>query len=204
MPQPNRYETYYEDNLSAGKGLLSTALNWSQWDELFAAVLFGESQTSRVRGNSNHLPYLALMNLTMLDPQHHADYVALFERQRLFQHNDLNAMTDLMAGDLGIQPDPAGIGYWVLHRYPEARRGFGETYWQKNGRARARQFGGWRDGYAKDPIPPDLRPRDAFLWQRNAHSIRGDAEGWDYAPLDYLWVWWMSQSAKRAAVSEKR
>jgi len=204
LPQPNRYQRYYADNLNAGKGLLTTALNWSQWDEVFAASLFGESHTARVRGNSNHLPYLALMNLAMLDPERRADYVALFERQRLFQHNDLNAMTDLLAGHLGIQPDPTGIGYWTLHRYPESRRGLGEDYWQRNGLALANQFGGLRDGFAREPIPPDLRPRDASLWQRNAHSIRRDAEGWEYAPVDYLWVWWMSQAAKRDAVSEKR
>jgi hypothetical protein len=204
LPQPNRYETYYEDNLSDGKGLLTTALNWAQWDELFASALFGESQTARVRGSSNHLPYLALLDLVSLDLNHRADYLTLFERHRLFMHNDLNAMTELMAGRLQITPDPSGIGYWILHRYPESRTGLGETYWRKNSRARAEAFGGWNDGYAKEPIPPDLRPRDAFLWQRNPHSLRGDIEGWEYAPLDYLSVWWMSQSAKRAAVSEKR
>jgi len=204
LPQPNRFEQYYDDNLWSGKALLRTTLNWAQWDELLIATLFGEAATPRVRGNSNHLPYLDLWNLLALDPAHHADYIELFERHRLFLHNDLNAMTDLMSGRLGIQPDPSGLGYWTLHHYPESRRGFGEAYWIQNGSLRAEQFGGKVDGYAREPIPPDLRPRDAFLWQRNARSIRGDSEGWDYAPVDYLFVWWLSQAAKRAAESEKR
>ena len=96
LPPSNRFARYYEENLWSGKALLRTAVNWAQWDELFVATLLGENQTARVRGSSNHLPYLALWNLMALDPVHRTDYLALFERHRLFLHNDLNAMTDMI------------------------------------------------------------------------------------------------------------
>lgn len=204
MPPGNRFERYYADNLWTGKALLRTVMDWTQWDELFAASLFGESRAARVGGSS--LPYLALWDLCTLDTNsaHRQDYLELMARHRLFMHNDLNAMTDMMAGRLGLNPDPRGVAFWVLHRYPEERRGFGDAYWSAHGHDRAAAFGGWDNGYARDPIPPNFRPRDAFLWQRDSHSLRGDMAGWEYAPVDYLMVWWMSQSAKRAAVSENR
>jgi hypothetical protein len=206
LPQPNRFERYYMDNLWTGKALLRTVIDWAQLDELLASSLFGDTDAARIRGNSNHLPYLALWDLVSLDKDvaRRQDYMALLERHRLFMHNDLNAMTDMMSSRLNVQPDPSGMAYWVLHRYPESRRGLGEPYWTAHGRDLANQFGGWERGRSREPIPPDLRPRDAFLWQRNARSIRGDTEGWEYAPVDYLMAWWLSQSARREAVAEKR
>jgi len=206
QPHPNRFDRYYEQNLYRDKALLRTALDWGVWDELLITSLFGEVEAARHRGSSSHLPYLALYNLILSekDAKIRSQYVQLFERHRLFLEQDLNAMADLMGPRLGLRSGNAGLGYWSLHRYPEDRVGKGDRYWRSRIRGHAEEFGGLYKGRTRDALPADRRPRDAFVWQRSSRSVRGDHEGWSYAPVDYLFLWWMSRSASREAVSEKR
>jgi hypothetical protein len=41
--------------------------------------------------------------------------------------------------------------------------------------------------YSADPLPVSLRPKDSFLWQRNARQLRGDSVK-RYPPTDYLFA----------------
>ena len=98
---------------------------------------------------------------------------------------------------VGLSAPPLGLAFWSLERYPADRRGKGERYWNANRAELLSAYGGEVNGQAREPLPPDLRPRDAFLWQRSAHSLRGDQEGWLYPPLDYLFAYWLAiDSAK--------
>ena len=139
------------------------------------------------------------------DPLIRFKYQKLFEAQFQPMRSDGNAMIDAMQAFVGLSTKQLGLAWWSLDRYPMDRRGKGDRYWQENKKELLAAFGGEVNGQARDPLPPDLRPRDAFLWQRSAHSIRGDQEGWLYPPLDYLFAYWLARNSVDSfnAASEK-
>src|SRR5205085_205737 len=71
------------------------------------------------------------------------------------------------------------------------RNGYGESYWEENGKTIAERFGGGElNGYSREPLPISHRPKDSFLWQRNARRLSGDHEV-RYPGTDYLFVYWL-------------
>src|SRR4029077_19537732 len=126
------------------------------------------------------------------DPGARFDYQQLFSRQYQPVQADYNAFLHVMGPVIGLVPDQTGVGFWSLMLYPSDRRGRGETYWRVYHKRLAAAFGGDVGGQARDPVPLNERPRDPFIWQRIARSLRGDNEQWLYPPLDYLFVYWMA------------
>ncbi len=197
FPKPNRYDTFYRANLYEGKALLRTAMQWEMIDEDVMTAILGETEASTARSSSSHLGYLALHNLILLE----ADPLVRFKYQKLFEAKyapmkiDGNAMLDAMQAAVGLSTQQLGLAWWSLGRYPVDRRGKGEAFWRANKEELVAVFGGVVNRKARDPLPPDLRPRDAFIWQRSARSIYGDAQDWLYPPLDYLFAYWLARSA---------
>ena len=206
LPKPNRYDTYYRANLYEGKALLRTAMQWHQIDEDALGVVLGETEADTRRNASSHLSYLALHDLILLekDPLVRFKYQKLFEAQYRPMRLDGNAMIDAMQTAVGLSTKQLGLAWYALGRYPQDRRGKGDLYWKENRKELLEAFGGELNRQARDPLPPDMRPRDAFLWQRSAHSISGDEKDWLYPPLDYLFAYWLAtNSANLEAVTEK-
>ncbi len=206
LPKPNRFESYYQANLYEGKALLRTAVEWHQIDEDALSAVLGQTEVDTRRTASSHLSYLALHDLILLekDPIVRFKYQKLFEQQFVPMRLDGNAMIDAMHAAVGLSTKQLGLAWWSLGHYPMDRRGKGDLFWKENRKELTAAFGGEVNGQAREPLPPDLRPRDAFLWQRSAHSLRGDQEGWLYPPLDYLFAYWLANSAaSRDAASEK-
>ena len=81
----------------------------------------------------------------------------------------------------------------ALDLFPEDGKGFGKKYWDANGSKVADLVaGGEIDGYAREPLPVSHRPKDSFLWQRNARRLKGD-ESKTYPGTDYLFVYWFGR-----------
>ncbi len=80
-----------------------------------------------------------------------------------------------------------------LGDYPEDRVGYGKEYWAKEGERIAAEHGGeeYKD-YAREALPVNVRPKDSFLWQRNARRLNGD-EVKEYPSTDYLFVYWFAR-----------
>ncbi len=206
LPKPNRYDAYYRANLFEGKALLRTAVQWHQIDEDALTIVLGSAEADTRRTASSHLSYLALHDLILLekDPILRFKYQRLFEEQFQPMRHDGNAMIEAMHEKVGLSTKQLGLAWYSLARYPVDRRGKGDHYWRENRQELLATFGGEINGQAREPVPPDLRPRDAFLWQRSAHSISGDQKDWLYPPLDYLFAYWLAtNSAILDAVSEK-
>lgn len=206
LPKPNPFEDYYRANLYEGKALLRTAAQWHQIDEDFLSAFVGETEANTLRTSSSHLSYLALYDLIQLekDPLIRFKYQKLFETQYRPMRADGNAMIDAMHAAVGLSAKQLGLAWWSLDRYPVDRLGKGPDFWRESKAELVAAFGGETHRQARDPLPPDLRPRDAFIWQRSARSIYGDEKDWRYPPLDYLFAYWLARSAASlAAVPEK-
>ncbi len=196
LPKPNRFDLYYQNNLSTHNALLRTVVDWSHIDELLLGAALGETRASAMRTSSCHLTFLALYDLILLekDPWIRFQYQTVFERELAPMRSDYNAMLWTMQDKLGLSPHQPGLALWTLSRYPQDRRGRGDNYWRAHEAELLKVFGGPVVGKAREPLPPDVRPRDAFLWQRSARSIRGDSEGWEYPPMDFLFAYWMART----------
>ena len=160
------------------------------------SAVLGDTEADTRRTASAHVSYLALHDLILLekDPVVRFQYQKLFEAQFGPMRTDGNAMIDAMHAGVGLSARQLGMALWALDRYPLDRRGKGDAYWKENRKALLARYGGEVNHQAREALPPDLRPRDAFIWQRSAHSIRGDQEGWLYPPLDYLFAYWLARS----------
>jgi hypothetical protein len=206
LPKPNRFDTYYHANLYEGKALLRTAVQWHQIDEDAINAVMGQTQADTRRTASSHLSFLALHDLILLekDPVLCFKYQKLFEEQAQPMRQDGNAMLEAMEAEVGIGAKQLGLAWEALALYQTDRRGLGEEYWKDNRKILVQAFGGEVNGQAREVVPLDLRPRDAFLWQRSAHSIIGDQKDWLYPPLDYLFAYWLATNAASLdAVTEK-
>lgn len=196
VPRPNNYARTYKDNLWQNEALLKTAQEWNGMDENLIAAVTGHTQAAVMRGNSNHLSFLALFNLYQKERNAgiRAIYRNLFEQQYLPQQAEYNAMLHIMQPIFQLGPEQTGLGLWALSIYPESRRGRGEVYWQSIRKQRFQRYGGEVSGKARDPIAVDELQRDSFIWQRSARSMRGDDANKFYPPLDYLFVYWMARA----------
>jgi hypothetical protein len=196
LPKPNRYQAYYRDNLWQNKVLLKTAVEWNGIDEEMIVAVAGDAQAAATRGSSNHLGFLALLNLMEKerDPNVRKIYQSLFERKYKPLIADYNAMTQVMQPIFRQGPTQTGLAFWSLMFYPENRQGKGEAYWQAQREELAAKYGGTVAGKLRDPRPVNELQRDAFIWQRSARSLRGDSASQLYPPLDYLFVYWMARA----------
>ena len=200
-PKPNRFDRYYQENLWKEKSLLKTALTWCQMDEDFIGAVLGEAYANANRTSSSHLPFLALYDLVELekDPYLQFQYKTLFERQFAPMRSDGNAMLQAMDNRMGLAPSQWGLILWSLTHYPMDRVGRGDAYWQSHHAELVNAFGEIGDR-TREPLPLDLRPREAFIWQRRSRSIRGDQKDWLYPPRDFLFDYGLGQITKGSAL----
>jgi hypothetical protein len=147
-----------------------------------------------------YLGTLALMNLWSMEknPAIKASYRDMIVRTReQYRHDDNPLMEELYCA-LDAKSAPTKMPEQLLRdleMYPENRIGFGPAYWDKNGVTIANKFGGGQviAEHASEPLPVSHRPKDSFLWQRNARQLRGDAPK-RYPPTDYLFTYWYARS----------
>ncbi len=193
----HEYIDYYRENLYSQDALLQTALDWlGKEDDLTALVAGNPTADTERRG---YLGTLALLNLweTETNPAIKDSYRELIARTReQYRHDDNPLMEELYCA-LDDKTAPAKIPEQVLRdlsQYPEDRTGFGLAYWQKNGEEIAEKMGGGQNGseHASEPLPVSQRPKDSFLWQRNARQLHGDAQK-RYPATDYLFVYWYAR-----------
>ncbi len=194
LPRPNRYEQAYQDHLRQGAGFLKTVEAWALMDSALFEAVRGQTRANVERGTGGHLSPFLLYNLIQLEKN--ADvrmvYRLLQTRDAALREQDLNAFMEILGRATQPRPEVPGLALWVLSRYPEDRQGRGPLR-KRDERALADDWGGWVNGKSREALPPDLRPRDAFLWQRNPHSLDGDLSGWRYPPLDYLVAYWLAR-----------
>ncbi len=196
LPKPNRFDAYYHKNLHADKALLKTVVDWMNVDEEFIGILQGRTQAAAHRSSNNHLTYLALYDLMTLerDASIGVYYQNVFLRECDPLQDEYNAMIEVMRASMKVPSNSLGLGWWSLQRYPVDRRGRGEAYWQARLGDAVARYGKSIPGQARDPIPLDERPRDCFIWQRSARSLRGDDAQIEYPPMDFLFVYWMARA----------
>jgi hypothetical protein len=192
------YIDYYRENLYTQDALLQTALDWlGREDEITRLVAGNPTADTERRG---YLGTLALLNLWEMEknPAIKASYRDLIVRTREQYRNDDNPLMEELYCALGAKAAPTRMPEQLLRDldlYPENRIGFGAAYWDKNGVEIANKMGGGESmkEYSADPLPVSLRPKDSFLWQRNARQLRGDSEK-RYPPTDYLFAYWYARS----------
>ena len=196
LPKPNRFDAYYQENLWKNKALLKTVIAWTNIDEDLFDAVWGHTHAAAHRSSSNHLTYLALYDLVFLekDTALRQSYQAVFLQEANPMQDEFNAMVEIMRAAMGAPSPGVGLGWWSLERYPEDRQGHGERYWQANEKRLVARYGRSVSGQSRDPIPVDERPRDCFLWQRSARSLRGDDAHVRYPPMDYLFVYWLARA----------
>lgn len=181
MPQ---FKEYYQQNLFTQDELLKTALEWNPLEEKIIRLTAGNAKADQER--RGYLSALALVNLITLEknPEIRKHYETLLSSWWEDYQNEDNPMA------MAFQRKNIGLILRDLDLYPEDRRGFGPDYWSANGKSIAEAHGGGEyKGYSREALPVHLRPKDSFLWQRNARRLQGD---WvrDYPPTDYLFVYW--------------
>jgi len=198
LPKPNRYERAYRDNLRGGAAMLTTLENWDLMHEALFQAVIGETRANIQRTTGGHLSPLLLFNLLQLESEAtlRDTYRSMIERRGRLHEQDLNALFEILDKGTRTKPEFPGLALWVLSRYPEDRRGRGNIS-RNDQRAIASRYGGIFEGKSREALPPDYRPRDAFLWQRNPRSLEGDAAGWRYPPLDYLMAYWLARITEK-------
>ena len=190
-----QFEDYYELNLYTQDELLKTAVNWYNKEEDFTILVAGNSAADRLR--KGYLSALSLYNLIQLEenPAIQATYKEILSRWwKSYQHenNPLAETISLVSLVDAEDRDPQLIQK-NLQEYPLDQSGFGSNYWRLNGRKIGDIHGGGvYKGHSREALPIHERPKDSFLWQRNARRLKGDLEN-HYPGTDYLFVYWMGQ-----------
>lgn len=188
-----KFETYYRRNLYGNQGLLKTAVQWYGFEDEFLKLTAGNGFADQER--RGYLGALSLMNLLKLEeePETKNTYKAILKREQYLYRNEDNPMT--ASFDREGKGATVGLIMRDLLLYPDDRQGFGNAFWKEHGKEVADKFGGGEeDDHSREPLPISRRPKDSFLWQRNARRLSGDDENRKYPPTDYLFVYWFSRA----------
>ena len=189
------YADYYRENLYAQDELLKTALNWNGVDDELTRLTAGNPAADAER--RGYLSTLSLINLIVMEknPSIKESYLSLLKRDwELYRHEDNPMVSAFNLAATNGEDGDHGEMLRALALYPEDRTGFGHAFWEENGRAIAEKAGGGEhEGYAREPLPISQRPKDSFLWQRNARRLSGDAVK-HYPATDYLFVYWYARA----------
>ncbi len=191
----SQFESYYRENLYAQDELLETVLAWYGMEDELTKLTAGNPVADAER--RGYLGTLSLVNLIMLEenPAVRASYLSILEREwnlYLREDNPMVSAFNLVYSD-GKNGDRGQL-LRALALYPEDRHGFGKDYWTANGTAIAEKHGGGiHKKYAREPLPISERPKDSFLWQRNARRLSGDLPN-VYPATDYLFVYWYARA----------
>lgn len=185
------FKDYYRANLYTQDELLKTALDWyGIEDDLLRLVAGNPTADSERRG---YLGTMALLNLTALE-----ENPAVKEKYRLILEKEWS-LNKLEANPLIATLHANGAMDAVrrdLSLYSEQRIGFGPAFWRENGKEIADNFGGGEEnGFSREALPISHRPKDSFLWQRNARRLSGDSVK-IYPATDYLFVYWYARYHK--------
>lgn len=199
-----QYLDYYRANLYSGDALLKTALDWDGFDEPLLRLTAGNPTADRER--RGYLSDLALTTLISLEknPAVKQSYVSLLDQSAHDYRHDNNPMV-MALDDAATGKNLFGdFILRALEEYPENRHGFGRDYWNLYGRDVGNKLGGEAiKKYSAEPLPISNRPKDSFLWQRNARRLYGDQTN-DYPTTDYLFLYWFSRYHKLIPEPEQK
>jgi hypothetical protein len=171
------------------------ALTWHSSEDEATILTAGNTTANTER--RGYLSVLALYNLIQheTNPAVRAQYQTILKKWWALNRNEDNPLYAALA--LASTHANGAYAEAIRHNlalYAEDRKGFGASYWEKNGVAIAEaEGGGAHDGYSREPLPFSLRPKDAFLSQRNSRRLKGDHEV-EYPPTDYLFVYWLCRA----------
>ncbi|MCG3205270.1 MAG: hypothetical protein KCHDKBKB_01989 [Elusimicrobia bacterium] len=190
-----QFEEYYKANLYTQDALLKTAEEWLGMEDLLVKLTSGNAAADAER--RGYLGTLALMNLITLEknPAVKQTYQALMLREWKSYQNDDNPLMAAIAASIEGENSPGmDLVRRALTFYPENRMGFGQDFWEDYGRDVADILGGGEyKNYSREALPVSHRPKDSFLWQRNARRLQGDMVKL-YPATDYLFVYWFARA----------
>ena len=193
-----QFKEYYDQNLFTQDALLQTALNWYGVEEEFTRLSSGNPAVNKMK--KGYLSALSLYNLSTLEsnPTIRGHYARLIEGWWKNDEHEDNPMARAFASITLESSEkkktfPALIAKG-LTLYPLNRKGLGIDFWRKKGKYLAQTIGGgYHKRISRDPIPISHRPKDSFLWQRNARRLKGDYLK-TYPGTDYLFVYWLARA----------
>lgn len=191
----SQFADYYKENLYSQDELLQTAVDWYGMEDTLTKLAAGNPAADSER--RGYLGLISLVNLIALEKNQaiKKTYLDLLEREWNLYRREDNPMVSAFAfvasgGKIGERREVLR----ALMLYPEDTSGFGENYWAEKGLEVAERTGGGRkNGYSREPLPISERPKDSFLWQRNARRLRGDYAK-RYPGTDYLFVYWYARA----------
>lgn len=194
ISQKSEFFEYYKTNLYTQDALLKCALDWFGMEEELLRLTAGNAVADRER--RGYLSALALFNLIQLEknPEVLKRYKQIFDVYWRHNRNEDNPMSVAFQNICSLTP-PTGAAAIMraLQQYPEDRMGYGDGYWSKHAAEVAKEAGGMSgEENSREPVPISLRPKDSFLWQRNARRLNGDSQI-KYPATDYLFVYWLSR-----------
>ncbi len=202
-----KVKTIYTDNLYENKKLLTTALNYSDSiDEVFTKGV-DDIYADAKRTNEGILHWLEICNLANLEDDEliKENYRAIADNSWEYIKDELNAFYNyahILSGKDFYRSD-INDSNGSLSLFPLDRRGgdeFGNNLVDKDGNwigsnreLIENNFGGLiMDLHARNPLTLDLRPKDSFIWGRNARRLKGSDDKY-YSGLDYVFAFWLGQ-----------
>jgi hypothetical protein len=191
ITQKPQFTEYYRNNLYTQDALLKCALDWYGMEEEVLRLTAGNAVADQER--RGYLSALSLFNLIQLEtnPEVKASYKKLFDVHWSHYRNEDNPMS-MALQNVSSNGKPLGSAAILraLNLYPEDRNGFGDEHWKDDGEKIADELGGGSfEDHSREPLPISVRPKDCFLWQRNARRLSGD-HARAYPATDFLFVYW--------------
>ncbi len=182
---------YYRTNLYSQDALLRCAVDWFGAEEDIIRLTAGNAIADQER--RGYLSAMSLYNLVQLEtnPERKKTYQKIFDRYWESNRHEDNPLS-MALQNVSSSENPIGALpiLRALEQYPEDRAGFGDEFWKDNGEKIAETFAGGRHAeYSREPVPIFQRPKDSFLWQRNARRLKGDHVR-NYPATDFLFVYW--------------
>ena len=191
----SQYSEYYRQNLYAQDELLKTAVDWLGMEDDLTRLTAGNPIADRER--RGYLGTLSLVNLIALEENSAVKqtYLSLLKREwDLYRWEDNPMVNAFNLASTNGQDGDRRIMLRALDLYPEDRLGLGQEYWNEHRNAIAEKVGGGEhQNSSREPLPISDRPKDSFLWQRNARRLSGDTVK-NYPATDYLFVYWYARA----------
>ena len=207
----------YRKNLedSDSKRLLYVAYNLRESIKEYAVTLhLGDAVADAKRGETNHLKLFALMNLIRLekDTLVRDKYHTIFDENYLLMRDEYNSLVDFLNVHFGKQCRDKAVdlrdGYWSLSLYDKnneetamVRKGIDLKEDVINGLKNRKvtsgiieeRLGGLlMSDKSLYPVPLDIRPSDAFVWQRNARNVKSESSK-IYPRIDFFFAYWLEK-----------
>lgn len=209
---PEEFGAAYERALfGAEKRLLWVMETWDEVPEVWATLIGGDQAADKQRSSVRHRSFLALWNLIRMEKNEgiRAVYRRVFEHGWKANSDEGNAFYEIMRQTAsttitGNRETDLGVAEWGLALLPVLNTGVAKPVWDSIRNELDTVGGGVLDwdvsrarGRVRDPLPPNLRSGQMFLWQRNPREVgyEAESEGRIFPSVDYLLPYWMARAS---------